>query len=208
MIRELLEPSIARVFHAALANNFVTEKMLDSMEDKNALDLCFRHGWLHATLFQDHPVYIFATPLHRWFVEYYLGAEVAKFTPIAGQGLPAFAIEVIRNFSRLNLSSGKRIGVLDNQRPPETRYQDEFYRCCHKHANGSLFSFPDFGNASGRVDLYIPGRKWGVQLLRDGDMLENYSSRFVGKGAYANMEFNDYIILDFRTTQPQKGHPG
>jgi hypothetical protein len=136
MIMELLEPSIARVFHAVLTNNFVTDEMLDFMEDKDALDRCFRHGWLHATALQDQTIYIFTTPLHRWFVEYYLGARVAKFTPVAGQDLPAFAIEVIRNFSRLNLSSGNKIGALDSQRPLEARYQDEFYRCCHKYANG------------------------------------------------------------------------
>jgi len=64
------------------------------------------------------------------------------------------------------------------------------------------------GNASGRVDFYIPVKKWGVELLRDGDRLENHSSRFTGTGAYAKMEFEDYIILDFRTTSPQKPHPG
>ena len=42
--------------------------------EKDALKLCFRNGWLHlhATTDNDIPVYIFATPLHKGFVEYYL----------------------------------------------------------------------------------------------------------------------------------------
>jgi len=53
----------------------------------------------------------------------------------------------------------------------EAQYQDEFYRCCHTHSNGSLVTFPEFGTAKGRVDFYIPAKQWGVELLRDGDQL-------------------------------------
>jgi hypothetical protein len=189
-----------------LTNNFVTEEMLESTEDKNALDQCFRFGWLHATTMNDHVVYIFATPLHRWFVEYHLGARLAEFTPIAGQDLPAFAIEVIRKFSRPNLSSREQIGDLGNQRLPEAL--DEFYRCCYNYTNGSLFSFPESGAASGKIDLYIPGGKWGVELLHDGDRRASHLSRFTGPDAYAKMESKDYITLNFCTSSPQKAHPG
>jgi hypothetical protein len=93
MLDELQELSTTRVFRAVLTNNSVTEQMLDSTEDKNALKLCFKRGWLHATTMQEWTVYIFTTPLHRWFVEYYLGTRVAGFTPTMGQPLPTFAID-------------------------------------------------------------------------------------------------------------------
>jgi hypothetical protein len=54
----------------------------------------------------------------------------------------------------------------------------------------------------------MPSKKWGVEILREGDRLENHSSRFHGQGAYVGMQFDDYIMLDFRTTTPQVVHPG
>lgn len=125
------------------------------------------------------------------------------------QIFPPFAIKVIQRFSSLRLSSTKAIiGASDAQRPAEARFQDEFYRCCHSYSGGSLVSFPEFGNGSEKSALYLPLKQWGVELLRDGDGLENYSSRFTGPDAYVNMEFKDHIILDFRTTQPQNGDSG
>jgi hypothetical protein len=124
------------------------------------------------------------------------------------QDLLAFAINVIQLFSPRQLSSERTVGASDLQRPPEAQFQDEFYRCCHTYSNGSLISFPEFGGIGGRIDFYIPLKKWGVELLRDGDRLNGHSSRFIGKGAYAEMEFSDYIILDFRTKTVKKAHPG
>lgn len=204
---DLKEPNIARVLRIVLMKDFVTNKMLDSTEDRTTLDLCFRRGWLHAITIQNEVQHVFATPLHRWFVEYYLGTRVADFTPITGQDLLAFTIEVIRGFSRLNLALREEI-ALNMQRSPEAQFRDEFYRSCHRHSKGSLVSFPEFGDASGKIYFYIPGAEWGVELLRDGDRLEQHSSRFVGDGAYMKTELNDYIILDFRVKPPQKAHPG
>jgi hypothetical protein len=205
---ELQEPKHARVFRAVLRNNSVSKEMLGDEEDKKALENCFKMGWLHATVGQDGIRYIFTTPLHQWFIEYHLGTKVADSTPI-NRDLPDFAFDVIRGFSRTILSTKRQIvGTSNVQRPPEAQYQDEFYRCCHKYSNGSLISFPEFGNASGKVDFYIPCNRWGVELLRDGDRLEEHSSRFTGTGAYAKMNFDDYIILDFRTKELRDAHPG
>jgi hypothetical protein len=205
--RNLQEPQNARVFRAVLLNHSVTTEMVEP-SDREALDHCFKRGWLHATGHQDETWYIFTTPLHQWFVEYHLGNAVAKSTPIS-QDLPAFAISVIRQFSRRILSTERQIvGASSIQRPPEAQYQDEFYRCCHTYSNGSLISFPEFGDPSGRIDFYIPCNQWGVELLRNGNRLESHSSRFTGQGAYAKMNFKDYILLDFRTDQPHKRHPG
>ena len=95
------------------------------------------------------------------------------------------------------------------QRPPEAQYQDEFYRCCHILSNGSLVTFPEYGTAKGRVDFYIPAKKWGVELLRDGDQLAQHAGRFSSlTGSYGTTpSLEDYIILDCRTTQPRTGHP-
>jgi hypothetical protein len=183
--------------------------MLDCTEDKQALDQCFKWGWLHATTDGEGATwYIFTTPLHQWFVEYYLGTRVPDSTRITNLNLLAFVIRVIREFSPLQLSAPRRIGASSKQRPPEAQFQDEFYRCCHMPPKGSLIMFPQFGGASGKVDFYIPLKNWGVELLHDGDRLDSHSSRFTGTGAYTGMAFSDYVILDFRMKEPQTKHPG
>jgi hypothetical protein len=198
---------MARLFRAVLKNHYVTMETLDSLEDKETLAECFRRGWLHATAVEDEDQYIFTTPLHRWFIEYYLGTRVVDTTPITDQTLLSFVIEVIRGFSPQTLSSREKIGALKKQNPPDAHFQDEFYRGCHESSKGSFISFPESGNARGKIDFYIPRGEWGVELLRDGDRLKDHSSRFEGQGAYANMNFKDYVTLDFRTKEPQKTHP-
>jgi hypothetical protein len=86
--------------------------MLGSTEDKKALDQCFKRSWLHATTVQEQAVYIFASPLHRWFIEYHLGTKVTEFSPMASQDLPAFAIDVIRQFSRPKLFARVQVGII------------------------------------------------------------------------------------------------
>ncbi|KIM32923.1 hypothetical protein M408DRAFT_313176 [Serendipita vermifera MAFF 305830] len=206
-LNELQSPKIARVLRAVLSNNHVTKEMMESPDDKQALRQCFEMGWLHATVYQWDTMYIFTTSLHQWFVEYYLGNRVLDPNPINDQPLSEFAINVIRLFSHLRLSSPRKVGASDTHRPPATRFQDEFYRCCLKYSNGSLISFPHLENARGRIDYYIPQKKWGIELLGDGDRLETHSSRFTGSGAYAEMDFTDCITLDFQN-KPQKTHLG
>jgi hypothetical protein len=207
-LEDLRKPDIARIFRAVLCNNHVTKQELDST-DQASLDVCFKQGWLHAiTSEEEVTLYIFTTHLHQWFIEYYLGMKVLDDNAIAGQDLLSFAIEVIHRFSPLQLLFQRKLGTSGMQRPPEAQFQDEFYLCCHAYSKGSLISFPEFGNANGRIDFYIPVKRWGVGLLRDGDQLENHSSRFTGAGPYVKMEFKDYILLDFRTKAVRKEHPG
>lgn len=205
---ELQKPNVAQVFRRVLCDNNVTmDTFHGSTENQDTLTHCFKSGWLHATMAQDITQYIFTTPLHQWFVEYYLGTKIADSTPITDQDLTAFSINVIKLFSHRCLSAPRGMGASSKQRTMEAQFQDEFYRCCHQYSNGSLISLSKFGTSSGSIDFYIPRGKWGIALLRDGDRLADHSSRFSGQGAYANMNFQDYILLDFRTSQPRKPHP-
>ena len=205
--RELQKPFTARVLRKVLANNQVRDGELQNQNQKNALQMCFRNGWLHAAMDNDTPVYIFATPLHQGFIEHYLGNQPSNCTTIANMDLLDLSIEVIRLFSPHQLSQ-RKLGASAVQRPPEAQFQDEFYRCFHKYTNGSLISYSEYGNASGRIDFYIPVKEWGGELTREGDRLKNHHSRFIGSGAYTKLSLKDNIILDFRTTPPQKRHPG
>ena len=118
-------------------------------------------------------------------------------------------INVISIFSPHVLSTPQDAGPGRVQRLQEAQYQDEFYRCCYTYSNSSLITFPEFGIANGRVDFYIPAKKWGVELLRDGNQLAQHSGRFSSQtGSYGTtLPLSDYIILDCRTTFPAVSQP-
>lgn len=209
--KDLQVPAIANIFSTVLRNGVVTQLQFTE-DDQVALQECFRHGWLHTDklIDTDQPNevgYFFASSLHRWFVEWKL-CDTVPAIPFETDNLLQFVVRVISNFSPRLLSTKRRIGPGCIQRRPEAQYQDEFYRCCHKCSNGSLVTFPEFGTAKGRVDFYIPAKKWGVELLRDGDRLAQHSGRFSQSGSYGTtLALSDYIILDCRTTNPVLGHP-
>jgi hypothetical protein len=110
-------------------------------EEQNALNLCFKNGWLHATVDDYLPVYIFPTPLHQGFVENYLGNQPSNCAAITDPDLLTFATNVIKHFSPHQLSSRRKIGVSDVQRPPGVKFQDEFYRCFYEYTKGLSFRF-------------------------------------------------------------------
>ena len=200
--------AVARVLSSVLRTGFVLDTDFTAEDDISALQRCFRNGWLHTDkLDNDNIGYFFASPLHRWYVEWKLWGIID--TTFNAVNIAEFVISVISIFSPRMLSTSRRIGPGGVQCPPEAQYQDEFYRCCHTRSNGSLVTFPEFGTAKGRVDFYIPTKQWGVELLRDGDQLAQHSGRFSSQtGSYGTtLPLKDYIILDCRTTRPRVHHP-
>jgi hypothetical protein len=79
-------------------------------------------------------------------------------------------------------------------------------------SKGSIISLSEFGDATGRVDFFIPAAHWGIQLLRDGSKLAEHSERFMPGGAYGkwirDSNMGNYIILDFKRSIPKQRHPG
>ncbi|KAG6813152.1 hypothetical protein H0H92_013558 [Tricholoma furcatifolium] len=207
---ELQNLDLVVVFEAVLRAGFITEGDVTDAGGKRALSKCFCNGWLHTDLVEGRKGYAFSSSLHQWYVEWKLWGGLASTPPFNATNLLDFAVSVIRTFSPeiLVATSSRRIGPGFIERPPEAQYQDEFYRSCHKYANGSIITFPGYGPKEGHVDFFVPSRQWGIELLRDGNQLENHSGRFSSSGPYgATMSFTDYIILDFRVTAPQKRHP-
>jgi hypothetical protein len=204
---KLQDPNFVAVFEAVLYAGVVTEEDFTRAGEKDAISQCFRKGWLHTDQV-DGPNgfgYCFPSSLHHWYAEWKLWGTTPS-TPFNMTKLLDFAVTVIRMFSPQALAT-RGIGPAFIQRPPETQYQDEFYRCCHRYSKGSLVAFPEYGTKSGRVDFYIPSKEWGIELLRNGDQLEQPSIRFSSTGAYGGtMSLSDYIILDFRANSPKKCH--
>jgi len=183
-----------------------------SEEDEEALLQCFHNGWLHADKLsspgrEDDAVYTFPSPLHHLFVEWKL-YDIVPVKPIESNNILEFALEVIARFSpRLLSAERRRIGDGCILRPPEAQYQDEFYRSCYTYSGGLLTTFSEYGTAKGRVDFYIPSKEWAVELLRDGDRLEQHSRRILPTGPYGGkLALSEYIILDCRSTRPKVPH--
>jgi hypothetical protein len=205
--KDLQDVGIADVFFRVLRNGYVV-KPDSTGGDHDNLMLCFRNGWLHSDK-KDHSgdtiIYFFASPLHRWFVEWKLWDHYPPLPIVTGDIL-TFVTNIIKKFSPKRLATERTLPFGEIQPVPEAQYQVEFYRCC---SNRSIVTFPEYGTRQGRVDFYIPAKEWGVELLRDGDRLAQHSGRFSDNGSYATtLSFSDYIILDCRTTYPRDPHPG
>jgi hypothetical protein len=205
---DLQKTGVADIFSEVLCNGSIVRSDSEIENDQTELRTCYHHGWLHADKTSgDKIVYVFPSPLHRLFLEWKL-QKWDDPSPFDSNSLLELAVDVIKRFSPTLLSE-RRIGPGCIQRPQEAQFQDEFYRCCYARSNGSLVAFPEFGTGKGRVDFFIPYKKWGVELLREGDRLQQHYNRFSPDGSYGKtLRASDYIVLDCRTTRPKLRHEG
>jgi hypothetical protein len=173
-----------------------------------ALELCHKNGWLYHE--QPEPSearleYVFSSPLHKRYVQWMLFGQTQS---IKEDKLFEFAFAVIRKFLPQNLVEPRHLKSTI-QTIPEAHFQDEFYRACCSHTKNCVVSFPEFGTKNGRIDFFIPSKKWGVGLLRNGNRLHPHAERFTD-GEYGKWmhdgTMEDYIILDFRPDIPRKDH--
>ncbi|TDL27128.1 hypothetical protein BD410DRAFT_486230 [Rickenella mellea] len=212
---QLHVPGIANVFNQVLCEGKITTPTPTHPTRLPGGDLgtCFQNGWLHAVRTEDDGVtYIFATPLHRWFVEWKLfGIPQGPNFALLYTSMLEFSFRAFSRFSPTLLSKERLIDSGPpqiTQSTPEAQFQHEFYRACFDLSKGQVITFPEFGTAKGRADFYIPSMKWGIELLRNGDRLEEHVCRFNSTGKYGKtLPLTDYIILDCRFSKPIKTHP-
>lgn len=85
----------------------------------------------------------------------------------------------------------------------EAAYQKEFYRVAYQLLGDGIISCEAgalFGT-KGRIDFWInDNRKWAVELLRDGDRLDDHVKRMTPDGKYGAIvrEATNTLIIDFR----------
>ena len=190
-------------------DNYLASDPQNDDTRKVALRKIFRSGWLHTEMRADIDgiLYTFASPLHRWCIDWKLNGSPLE-SRIIKPNLFEFALAIIQRFSLQSLEK-REIG-LKAQSIPEAQFQDEFYSSSARHSKGSL-SFPEFGMKNGRIDFFIRSKKWGVELLCNGNRLSQHARRFT-EGEYGEWIkkgwMTDYIIIDFHTRSPRIVHRG
>lgn len=92
----------------------------------------------------------------------------------------------------------------------ERQFQTEFYRCAIGLLGGSYgYCSPEVGHifgANGFLGFYIDtDLKWGVELVRGSDKLQEHSDKFKPGGKYKNIPMEEYAILNFVYKENLKG---
>ena len=208
------QPDVAKLLRTMLRGGVV--KRSEGLEEDDPIRICHRNGWIHSDITPDRESvqYSFPSPLHSVWISWMLtpSNDLPNFNSIFD-----LSIAVISNFkpSQMQLPIW-RIGARSTDRPPEAAYQDEFYRSLYSVTFGNVRFSPEFASGkgakvAGRIDFFIPAKKWGIEITRDGNRLQEHSSRFTTHGAYGpwvtSGDMDAYILLDCRSSTPRKAHP-
>ncbi|KAJ2926641.1 hypothetical protein H1R20_g10452, partial [Candolleomyces eurysporus] len=115
-----------------------------------------------------------------------------------------FVLNVFKEFSPRSMQRSPRYGygMVRQSDEPKAQIHDEFYRCCHIHAHGIVQNYSRLGTQGGRVDFFIPGKWWAIELLREGDDVEEHYSRFIEDEGLdewpIHADVSRFILLDCR----------
>ena len=191
-----------------------------SEQDQKTLERAHRKGWIHSVSLGNERsgslAYVLPSQLHEWYISLMLFAPSEQLSqPALGITTPLeLALLAIRHFRRSALQAPARIGPSTIHRPHEAIFQDEFYRGCHVASKGKILATPECGTKRGRIDFFVPGLKWGFELLRNGYRLQAHADRFLqdegrnSGGAYGSRVtegiMDNYLLLDFRDNMPRK----
>ena len=147
----------------------------------------------------------------RW-VEYAISKR-AKSLPSEFRNLRDLTLAILREFSSSNLRHSAQGKILSSGAQPksvETQYQDDFYRCFNKVAGRGVPVCTEWSRTTdGRVDFWIPGQKWAVEIVREQDRINEHIMRFHENGQYypwrVDGMIQDWIIVNCTTSPPTHG---
>jgi hypothetical protein len=124
---------------------------------------------------------------------------------------PANLESLIRTVLASLSSSKLKSTVLPHTFPVEAIFQSVFLDSFISATQESFLVLPEFWEEfpkeggpqkriDGRIDFYINGElRWGVELLVNGDRLDDHRERFKEGGRYALLNVADYIVIDLRS---------
>ncbi|KIL58917.1 hypothetical protein M378DRAFT_15182 [Amanita muscaria Koide BX008] len=207
------QPDVVALFRNLLKNGAID---INEYAADEAIRKCHRHGWIHADRTTNEAItrYAFPSPLHTMGLSWRLEPtnDMPHFSSLFD-----LAIAAISEFkpSQLHIPL-HRDSPRSTDKPSKPQYQDEFYRSVFSFTFGNVCLSAEFTSArearvAGCIDFFIPAVKWGIELTRDGNQLNEHSSRFTNSGAYEawlnSGDMNDYILLDCCTSIPSKQFP-
>ncbi|BCR83119.1 crinkler effector domain-containing protein [Aspergillus chevalieri] len=176
-----------------------------------SIKFCYQKGWIHRVALGSCDIAVLPSRLHEKYIEYSIGT-MSQRLPVRFNSLPTLCKEILSKFSIMNLrhsAEGKKMSSASQPRPVEAQYQDEFYRgFVHVAGRGVPISSEWSRTKDGRVDFYIPEKKWAIELLRDHGEVDEHISRFKAGGKYhpwlEEKMIEDWIIIDCATSLPTK----
>jgi hypothetical protein len=101
-----------------------------------------------------------------------------------------------------------KLSTAEKLRPIEAQYQDEFYRSFNAAVGRGVPIDSKWARIlDGRVDFWIPEKKWAVELLTDHDGIVEHCDRFNSlDGQYRpwidSGKIEDWIIIDCAMSLP------
>ncbi|KAJ2926640.1 hypothetical protein H1R20_g10453, partial [Candolleomyces eurysporus] len=208
--------SKANLLERALRDQVFTETGDFDEEEREVLQELINMGRIHCDILELDAEsgkakvgYTFASPLHALYNEavlvLYHRTRDFKYTSMPQElKIYDFVINIFKNFSARSMQRSPRYGygMVRQSDEPKAQIHDEFYRCCHIHAHGTVRNYSRLGTQGGRVDFLIPGKWWGIELLREGDDLEKHYSRFIeDEGLHEwpiHADSSHFILLDCR----------
>ena len=219
--KELREdPAIVEFFRTLLISENGILVPIGCRHENKALFTCHQHGWIHAEMDRSGSVpgirYTFASPLHKSCLSWRLEPMTQRPSESFRSPLD-MSRSVISLFKPSRLTTPHHVGSQGPENPHEAAYHFEFYRCLHHLTGGSIYMSPEFASQQhatvvGRIDLFLPQFKWGIEFTRDGTKLIEHDARFQRGGAYEKWikdgNMIEYILIDFRTTIPRTHHRG
>jgi hypothetical protein len=96
------------------------------------------------------------------------------------------------------------------ERPKETTYLDEMYRATYEALGKRIYVTSEWSGRDSRksVDFMISSRKWGIEILRDSDKIDEHLERFRPGGRYwkciDNHDMEDWVVLNIGIVKPSK----
>ena len=216
------DPSVAAFFRNLIRDGEIKARA----ENREMIDKCHRKGWLHTYEVNSSitfaTCYTFASPVHAAAVSWTLppSNDMPRYPSIL-----ALCVAVISNFKPSQMHTPIRrvdaqgapstIGQLEQL--PEAQYCDEFYRSLFTATAGTVCISPQFASGKGAhipsfIDFFIPTVKWGIEIIRDGDRLEEFPTKFRNSGGYSawlqTNNLTDFVLLNCCMSISQKAHPG
>ncbi|KAK2789857.1 hypothetical protein FQN53_001220 [Emmonsiellopsis sp. PD_33] len=184
---ETIYPGLSSVLRKAIIENGI--EATDPAQVPGLI-AAYKLGYLQSESVEEETTfYDFPTRLHRRYAASLL--LDGEYDGVEYQTVRDLCFAALENFSPRQLKNHPRkpkFGTQIASAPaPEAQYQSEMYRALHVVTGGRCLVHSEFSYTTRRkIDFFLNKRTWGVEVMREGDRLQNHLDRFRPNGAYGS----------------------